>query len=138
MAVVDLDISLYSHKDYKSSQVSADKMIYDDTEETENRPVSGNKYNRNGFRIVLPSKSYSFDCLVEEMKQMWIDGLSIVVMNAKKRGVPTRRKPDNADESVYVGDEKNHSVLMTTIFSAVVCGDHDMLQRVSFSFGCDK
>mmetsp|Transcript_5810 Transcript_5810/g.8570 ORF Transcript_5810/g.8570 Transcript_5810/m.8570 type:complete len:93 (-) Transcript_5810:73-351(-) len=68
---------------------------------------------------------------------MWIYCLSVAVMNAKKRANSHWGKQEDESELAKVVDDKQHSILMTTTFSAVVCGDHDMLQRASYTFRRD-
>mmetsp|Transcript_10055 Transcript_10055/g.15067 ORF Transcript_10055/g.15067 Transcript_10055/m.15067 type:complete len:656 (-) Transcript_10055:51-2018(-) len=132
VALVDLAISLYSHKGYKSSQVFTDETADDDSEEDENRrSAPDKKYNQHGFRIVLPSKSYSLVCVSDETKQMWIDCLSVAIMNAKKRASSNvEEQKESSEAQVNVDVDKEHTVLRTSIFSSVICGDHDMLEKV--------
>jgi len=100
-AIVDLSLSNFSH------------MSHDDSDYEELEDI------KNGFRIVLPKKSWTFSCVTVEDKEAWIDALSIVVMKVK----------GNTCDALGNVSTLRYEIMKIDAFSAVVCGDEEMLRR---------
>lgn len=108
-------------------------MVKESSEDNDYANETVSKYYENGFRIIMDdNSSYSFVCSSESLKMAWIDLLSIAIMTSKRR---TEYFRDN-EEFECMGNEKEYSIMRTTLFSAATIGDEIMVDRVSHKSLC--
>ena len=105
-----MEISNYSHKHVSES----------DNDNDDDRLIE------NGFRIVFPKKSFTFECVLREDKKAWMTALEMAVLESKKHRSLEGHLSDNADRITMT----KYDMIRKCIFSAVINGDDSMLLRL--------
>lgn len=126
-ALVDLSMSNFPSKSTNTAP-GFSLLKSEAPEDQDSSYWAEHKSSEKSFRIIMDDRSsFTFSCTCTLLQIAWIDIISVAIMSSKRRTEYFRAN----EEIECMGNEKEHSIIRTTLFSAATTGDEQMLERVS-------